>query len=156
MNHIPESPVGIVGSRDFPDLEMVRAFVRSLPKDACVVSGGARGVDQAAESEALNRGLTVCSFRPTSNGHGQFLISQHICYGGGNWWFTPLNGTYPTFTKAAHTRNQMIVDKCVEESGSVVAYWDGESTGTKSTIDKAEAAGILFAVYSPDSVTRST
>ena len=57
-----------------------------------------------------------------------------------------LSGRYRTFAKAAHTRNQMIVNN----AASVVAFWDGQSKGTKSTIDKAKAAGILFAVYGPD------
>jgi hypothetical protein len=40
--------VAIVGSREHPDLDVVRNYVRSLPKNALVISGGARGVDSAA------------------------------------------------------------------------------------------------------------
>lgn len=155
MNPGPESPVAIVGSRDFPDLEMVRAFVRSLPKDACVVSGGARGVDQAAESEARNRRMTYVSYRPYE-GRSSWRIQKVNCYDGEGEWYSWEPGEFGSFAKAAHTRNSLIVDTCVAESGSVVAFWDGKSKGTKSTIDKAQAAGILFAVYTPDSVAPST
>lgn len=44
--------VAIVGSRDFPYLHMVRYYVSNLPRDTVVISGGARGVDQAAVEAA--------------------------------------------------------------------------------------------------------
>lgn len=49
------------GSRDFPDLEQVREYVRSLPNGTVVVSGHAQGVDRAAEETARQRGLEVIS-----------------------------------------------------------------------------------------------
>ena len=51
--------VAVVGSRDFSDLEQVRRFVDTLPENAVVVSGGARGVDRTAEAAARARGLLV-------------------------------------------------------------------------------------------------
>jgi predicted Rossmann fold nucleotide-binding protein DprA/Smf involved in DNA uptake len=63
--------IAIIGSRDYPDLERVRAYVRSLPSGVIVVSGGARGVDSAAESEARRRGLEVVSIRPDYAQHGR-------------------------------------------------------------------------------------
>jgi hypothetical protein len=153
VNLIPESPVAIVGSRDFPDLDMVRAFVRSLPKDACVVSGGARGVDQAAESEAKKCNLAVASYKPEKDGN-EYRIRLYEWNPRGTMEATV--GFAATFARAAHMRNQMIVDRCVSESGCVVAFRSvGKSNGTDSTVTKAEAAGILFAVYTPDSVTPS-
>lgn len=44
--------IAIVGSREFPDMDLVREFVRSLPEDTIIISGGARGVDRVAEEEA--------------------------------------------------------------------------------------------------------
>jgi hypothetical protein len=55
----PSPRIAIVGSRDFPVLDAVRAFVNRLPSSAIVVSGGARGVDQVAETAARERGLQV-------------------------------------------------------------------------------------------------
>ena len=139
----PPSPVAIVGSRDYPRLDLVRAFVRSLPEDACVVSGGARGVDQAAELTGQDAGLKVLSLRP-EHGADCFHIAriEHWKHGRGRW----LPGTYPTFAKAAFTRNKMIVD----EAGSVAAFWDLKSKGTLDTIKKAKSAGILYAAYGPE------
>ena len=54
--------IGIVGSREFPDMNMVKEFVRSLPPGTTVVSGGARGVDQIAEMEAKACGLATIIF----------------------------------------------------------------------------------------------
>lgn len=51
--------VAIVGSRDYPNLEHVDAYVESLPTDTVVVSGGARGVDTRAAARARERGLCV-------------------------------------------------------------------------------------------------
>lgn len=49
--------IAVVGSRDFPRLAEVRAFVAGLPRDTVIVSGGARGVDTAAVDEARVRGM---------------------------------------------------------------------------------------------------
>lgn len=49
--------IAIVGSRTFPDLTQVVALVMELPPDTVVISGGARGVDQAAVWAAGGRGL---------------------------------------------------------------------------------------------------
>ncbi len=53
--------VAIIGSRAYSNLEYVRLYVRGLSKDTTVVSGGARGVDKVAESEARKCGLNVIS-----------------------------------------------------------------------------------------------
>lgn len=53
------SYVAIVGSREFSDEEAVRVYVRALPKDTTVVSGGARGVDSWAANEARKIGLAL-------------------------------------------------------------------------------------------------
>ncbi len=44
--------VAIVGSRDYPNLEEVAAYVEQLSQETWIVSGGARGVDTAAEEAA--------------------------------------------------------------------------------------------------------
>lgn len=54
--------VGVVGSRSFASLALVRAFVAALPAGVVVVSGGAGGVDRVAASAAAARGLEVSVF----------------------------------------------------------------------------------------------
>lgn len=46
---------------------------------------------------------------------------------------------------AGFLRNKLIVD----EAQGVVAFWDGESRGTRHTIDLAKAAGKLWKVFTP-------
>ena len=51
--------VAIVGSRGFPDEQLVRETVRALPSDTILVSGGALGPDTWSEEEARAIGLKV-------------------------------------------------------------------------------------------------
>ena len=57
--------VGIVGSRDFPRLDAVQAFVGRLKRPCTeVVSGGARGVDRAAVDAAKRLDLPWREYLP--------------------------------------------------------------------------------------------
>lgn len=102
--------VAIVGSRGFWDLDLVGEYVNGLPPGDSVVSGGARGVDVAAERAATLDGRDVLSFPA-------------------NW---ALLGK-----RAGFVRNVQIVDAC----DRLVAFWDGQSRGTKHSIDLAKRAG---------------
>ena len=55
--------VAVIGSRKFPDLDLVSAFVKDLPPGTMVVSGGAPGVDAAAEFAARLAHLPTLTFR---------------------------------------------------------------------------------------------
>ena len=113
--------IAIVGSRDYPDLNAVREYVRSLPKDTIVVSGGARGVDRTAEYEAVKCGLQVQIFRP-------------------NWLKA---GVYNR--AAGFERNLTIV----EYADTVVAFLNNDSKGTSHTIRIAKRAGKPVTVITP-------
>lgn len=63
--------VAIVGSRDYADLERVRAYVKALPADTVVISGGARGVDRVAAETARLRGLQVVEYLADWNKYGK-------------------------------------------------------------------------------------
>jgi hypothetical protein len=54
--------IAIVGSREYRDLGHVVRYVKSLPKDTVVISGGARGVDNVAANTARDCGLEVVIF----------------------------------------------------------------------------------------------
>lgn len=104
--------VAIVGSRDYDDLAEVEDFVKSLPKDTVVISGGARGVDSAAEGHARDCGYTVEVFPADWSKHGN---------------------------SAGAIRNQEIVNAC----DLLVAFWDGDSAGTRISMDMARRVGKL-------------
>lgn len=105
--------MGIIGSRDYPDLEAVRAFVRSLPLSVVVVSGGARGVDLVAAAAARARGMFV----------DEFLVSPETWERLG--------------PRAGPERNERLVGSCER----VVAFWDGASRGTAQAIGVARRLG---------------
>lgn len=63
--------IGIVGSRDYPDLNQVREYVRTLPRGTVVVTGGAKGVDTVAEEEARRRKLKVVVHRAQWEKHAK-------------------------------------------------------------------------------------
>lgn len=44
--------LAVVGSRDFPRLDLVRQYVFEQERTTVIISGGARGVDQTAVEEA--------------------------------------------------------------------------------------------------------
>lgn len=54
--------IAIVGSRGFTDLNQVSAYVRALPPGTIIVSGGAMGVDRAAENAAKRAGMETKIF----------------------------------------------------------------------------------------------
>lgn len=63
--------IAIVGSRDYPRPDLVRAFVAQLPADCVMVSGGAPGVDTTAEQAALAAGLATLIIPADLDGPGQ-------------------------------------------------------------------------------------
>lgn len=73
--------IAIVGSRSYPYPDTVRAYVNSLPLNAVIVSGGARGVDSVAEATAKARGMKALIFPADWARHGKqagFLRNQDI------------------------------------------------------------------------------
>lgn len=111
--------VAIVGSRNFANLELVRKYVADLDERTVVVTGGARGVDTAAEEEALECRLTVQVIKPDWERYGN---------------------------AAGPIRNEQIV----KVSDEVVAFWDGKSRGTKSTIELARKARKALTIFFED------
>jgi hypothetical protein len=63
--------VAIVGSRRYPTLYDIIEFVKRLPGDAIVVSGGAKGVDTIAVETALMCGLGTIVFPAEWDKHGR-------------------------------------------------------------------------------------
>jgi predicted Rossmann fold nucleotide-binding protein DprA/Smf involved in DNA uptake len=103
--------VAIVGSRHFSDPARVSDYVNSLPPRASIITGSASGVDAAATKAARERGIPV-QVMPAS--------------------FDEMADA----TKAA-ARNQRLIDAC----DVLVAFWDGSSKGTRSTVERALDSG---------------
>ena len=111
--------IGIVGSRHFPELERVADYVRSLPGTASLVTGSASGVDAEATRAARERGL-------------------------------PVRVLGASFEEAADAgsaveRNLRLVQSCEV----LVAFWDGSSPGTRSTVERALDNGREVHVFVP-------
>jgi predicted Rossmann fold nucleotide-binding protein DprA/Smf involved in DNA uptake len=54
--------LAVIGSRSFPNEAKVREFIRTLPKEWEIVSGGAMGPDTWAVDEAEKLGMNRCVF----------------------------------------------------------------------------------------------
>jgi hypothetical protein len=110
-----KSSLGVVGSRDFTDYELMRAYIDEnvkLDEYDKVVSGGAKGADTLAEKFARERGLLPVIFKPDWTRYGK---------------------------QAGFLRNTDIVDA----SDALVAFLTHEnSNGTLDSIQKARARGI--------------
>lgn len=114
--------VAIVGSREYPDLAAVWTFVEKLAArkpDAVIVSGGARGVDTVAAAAGRFFDLEVKEWEPEWDRLGRY--------------YAPI------------ARNTQIVEDC----DVLVAFWNGVSTGTKDSLDKARALGKKVRVIKP-------
>ncbi len=94
--------LAIIGGRDFPELHVVIRFVWTLPIDTQIISGGAHGVDSIAVLAAKARQMT---HEPIE-----------------------LNADWDKYGRPAGMVRNAEVVKAVDR---VVAFWDGESPGTK-------------------------
>ena len=103
--------VAFVGSRHYPDPGRVTDYVKSLPARASIITGSASGVDAAATKAGRERGIPV-NVMPAS--------------------FEELADA-----SRSAARNQRLVDAC----DVLVAFWDGTSRGTRTTIDRALDSG---------------
>ncbi|HEY1420362.1 MAG TPA: SLOG family protein [Candidatus Dormibacteraeota bacterium] len=103
--------VAIVGSRRFADTGRVTDYVNSLPARASIITGSASGVDAAATKAARAKGIAV-----------QVLPAS----------FEEISDA----SKSA-ARNQKLIDAC----DVLVAFWDGTSRGTRTTVERALDSG---------------
>ena len=103
--------VGIVGSRHFSEPDRVTEYVNGLPARASIITGSASGVDAAATKAARARGLGV-----------QVM---------------PASFDEMADASRSAARNQRLVDAC----DVLVAFWDGTSKGTRTTVERALDAG---------------
>ena len=119
-----ELRVIIAGSRDFNDYELLKKSAieiitkkTMLPDLTRIVSGGARGADTLGERFANEMGLEITRFIPNWDGLGK---------------------------RAGYVRNAEMAKFAVEDNndGMLIAFWDGQSRGTKHMIDLAKRYGL--------------
>ena len=119
-----ELRVIIAGSRDFNDYELLKKSAieiitkkTMLPDLTRIVSGGARGADTLGERFANEMGLEITRFIPNWDGLGK---------------------------RAGYVRNAEMAKFAVEDNndGMLIAFWDGQSRGTKHMIDVAKRYGL--------------
>lgn len=118
--------IGIVGSRSFQDKKKaflifetyINKLLISQNTEHNIVSGGAKGADTLAELISLHfLGKKAIVFKP-------------------NW------AKYGV-PAAAFIRN----DEIVKNSDLIVAFWDGVSSGTKDTINKAKKRKVNTLIF---------
>ena len=121
----PQLVTIIAGSRDGPTVQDVAEAVAQCGwMPGAVVSGGARGGDQAGERWAAMHGVPVVVHKAE--------------------WNRP-DGTIDR--GAGHKRNV----KMAGRADALIAIWDGKSPGTNHMIQTALARGLRVYVYKPRS-----
>ena len=114
----------IAGSRNFNDYEFLKREVLNIvkydnrPKEYVkIISGCARGADTLGERFAKEFGLEVKKFPADWDGLGK---------------------------RAGYVRNAEMAKFAVEDNsyGVLIAFWDGQSRGTKHMIDLAKRYGL--------------
>lgn len=116
----------VVGSREYPNMELVEEIVSGLPEWVTVISGGADGVDSVAEDTAklwLDPDPIII---PVTK-------AEWKKYG----------------KRAGYLRNRKIAELLDEHNGFCIAFWDLKSPGTKMMLDLCVEFGIPFHCYGP-------
>lgn len=136
--------VAAIGSRGTDPSDVAYGLSGDAHGMSVLVSGGARGADQAAEEWAAGIGMRVVSFRPKRGAAGPYIVEkwedgQNLgpVYDRGE----PI--TFPDFRAAALKRNWWIVGA----ASRVSAYWDGMSTGTAHGIAAATRIGCELRIW---------
>lgn len=115
----------IAGSRSFSDygllcetMDQLKNVIAAADK-IVIISGTARGADQLGERYAEEHGIEIKRFPADWEAFGR---------------------------SAGHIRNREMAKYAIEENGYLVAFWDGESRGTKGMIDYATQIGMKVLV----------
>ena len=137
------SVIAIIGSRDYPRLDKVVSFVQKLPPNTILVSGGARGVDKAAETEARKNNLPTKIF-----GVERFEWER----GFNKWVVTDLrNELIARYVKRALGLNGASASN--NNGGTVIAFWSLDAktgkftTGTGNMLGHAQKLNVPYRVY---------
>ena len=123
--------IAVVGGRDFNNYNSVCLALAEF-KPSMLISGGATGADALAEKFSRDFGTPIRVYK--ANWHDY----TPPCIIGTNKYGHKYNKL------AGMNRNTKIIEDC----DMVIAFWNGVSTGTKDSIDKANALGKKVVVIS--------
>jgi hypothetical protein len=133
--------VAVVGSREGADLEAVTEFVRDLYAkypDTVIVSGGAKGVDTAAEQTWLALGGRVISFRVHQFDLDHYGAEVWELGGANPRVYTLVNEpTWADYVSALFYRDLLIAEAC---DRLVLFHKPGWRGGGGFTADSAKLA----------------
>ena len=116
----------VIGSRDFNDYDLLEKILLKEEKLETVISGKAPGADRLAAEFAEKHSKELIEYKAKWDDltHPDALIKVNK-YG----------KKYDA--RAGFRRNQLIID----DADVVLAFWDGNSTGTLDALKKAKKAG---------------
>lgn len=121
--------IAVIGSRDYKSLHLIPQWLNFAKEKfeadsggIVIVSGGARGVDKAADDWAIENKINRDIFMPNYNQHS--------------------GKTAPLI------RNK----KIVENSDFLIAFWNEESTGTEYSLNYAKKLGKTCIIVFEDGV----
>lgn len=130
--------VAVVGSREGADLEQVSAFLAELRVKhplTTIISGGAKGVDKAAEEGWLALGGHVHSYRPKQIGLEEYGVEFWDLGGEQPRVFLLTNEpTFADYASACNYRDLLIAEEC---DRLAVFYAPGRSRGAAFTAEMA-------------------
>lgn len=126
--------IGITGSRSLDEFDSVKDFMykifdKNWSKINLIVSGGCKeGADKMAYDYAIDTGIEFHTYTPRK---------------------------YPNYPERKYDRacNFVRNSKIAKNCDTLIAFYDGESKGTKDTIDKAIKFGKRTVVYIFDPAT---
>lgn len=127
----------IAGGRNFDRYDTLKRVMRSqFSEPIIVVSGCANGADRLGERYAKECGLEL-ELHPAKWDD----ISVQPCH-------IKYNSRGPYNALAGHNRNREMLQSVLDnpDGGCLVAFWDGQSTGTRNMINIAREAGLTVHV----------
>ena len=114
--------IAIVGSREFGNLKLVENFVKHLPENCLIVSGGANGVDKCAENIASMCSVPTKIYKPDWKTLGKaagFIRNEKIvddCDICVAFWDLKSHGTLNSINWAKKKNKLLIV---IDEDGTI-------------------------------------